>query len=111
LLLVESPLVLSVIRKLEGQAADYHYPHTNTEENIRFFSQYLNFGFDLQEDCRYREFSAYLVQEGYLSAKDRDLMTMDSLLSLLNTSLIPVIEQWIKKKSLHSKTKNDYHVL
>jgi hypothetical protein len=81
LLLIESPLVLSILSQLTGEGSDYHYHHTNTAENIQFFSQYENFGFDLQEDCRYKEFSKFLVKKAYVPAFDPDLVVMDSLLS------------------------------
>lgn len=82
MILVESPLVLSVVRCLQNQAPDYHYNHTNTIENIQFFNAYKNWGFDLQEDCRYTEFSRLLIAENYVEPNDEDLITMDSLLSL-----------------------------
>ena len=82
MILVESPLVLSIIRSLQNQVPDYHYNHTNTIENIQFFNAYKNWGFDLQEDCRYTEFSMFLTAQGYVKPMDEDLLTMDSLLSL-----------------------------
>jgi hypothetical protein len=82
LLLVESPLVLSVVKHLQGGTLDYHYPHTNTEANIEFFQEYDNFGFDLQEDCRYEAFSQFLISQELVSPLDKDLLMMDSLLSL-----------------------------
>jgi hypothetical protein len=82
LILTESPLVLSITRQFEGGAADYYYPHTNTQENLQFFKSYQTFGFDLQEDCRHKEFGNFLVTHGYVSGSDRDLRTMDSILSL-----------------------------
>jgi hypothetical protein len=82
LLLIESPFVLSVIRELQNKDSDYHYHHTNTEENIEFFSKYENFGIDLQEDCRYKEFSEFLIEREYCDQRDRDMFCMDSILSL-----------------------------
>lgn len=82
LLLVESPFVLSVIRELQNRGSDYHYHHTNTEENIEFFGKYENFGIDLQEDCRYKEFSEFLIESKYCDQRDRDILCMDSILSL-----------------------------
>jgi hypothetical protein len=82
LLLVESPFVLSVIRELQNRDSDYHYHHTNTEENIQFFSEYKNFGIDLQEDCRYTEFSDFLIKRKYCDPTDKDILRMDSILSL-----------------------------
>ncbi len=82
MILVESPLVLSIVRSLQNQVLDYHYNHTNTAENIQFFNAYKNWGFDLQEDCRYTEFSKFLIAQGYVKSGDEDLLIMDSLLSL-----------------------------
>ena len=82
LLLVESPFVLSVIRELQNRDSDYHYHHTNTKENIQFFDGYKNFGIDLQEDCRYTEFSDFLIKRKYCDPSDRDIRRMDSILSL-----------------------------
>ena len=83
LVLVESPLLLSVLDELRNEKADYHYHHTNTADNIQFLSKYENFGFDIQEDCRYKEFSAYLIEKEYIESQDPDLLKMDSLLSLV----------------------------
>lgn len=82
LLLIESPLVLSVVRELQNAKSNYHYHHTNTEENIEFFSNYENLGLDLQEDCRYKEFSEYLMENKYCDRLDKDMLMMDSILSL-----------------------------
>lgn len=82
LLLIESPLVLSVVRALQNAKSNYHYHHTNTEENIEFFSNYENLGMDLQEDCRYKEFSEYLKDKKYCDRLDKDMLMMDSILSL-----------------------------
>lgn len=82
LLLIESPLVSSVLSALQDEASNYHYHHTNTAENIQFFGRYANFGFDLQEDCRYTQFGEFLVSRGYISQSDSDLLEMDSLLAL-----------------------------
>ena len=82
LLLMESPLVLSIVNKLQNAESNYHYHHTNTEENIAFFNGYDNLGFDLQEDCRYQEFSQFLIAKGYCKPFDADVVRMDSILSL-----------------------------
>ena len=36
LVLMESPLLLSVLDELRNEKADYHYHHTNTADNIPF---------------------------------------------------------------------------
>jgi hypothetical protein len=79
-LFFESPLILSIISYLENGVSDYHYHLNNTEENIDFFSKYKNFGFDLQEDCRYTAFSEFLVKRAYCDPKDKDMLKMDSIL-------------------------------
>jgi hypothetical protein len=82
LLLIESPFVLSVVRELEKGQSDYHYHHTNTAQNIEFFNKYKNYGIDLQEDCRFTEFSDFLIRRKYCDQFDRDILVMDSILSL-----------------------------
>jgi hypothetical protein len=83
LLLIESPMLPSILKHLKGEPSDYHYHHTNTASNIEFLSQYENYGIDLQEDCRYKAFSDYLVSNAYLNPSDQDLILMDSILSLV----------------------------
>ncbi len=81
-ILIESPLIGSILSKLKYIPSNYHYPHTNTGENISFFANFKNLGFDIQEDCRYKEFSKYLVYKHYVKELDPNLHAMDSLLSL-----------------------------
>ena len=82
LLLIESPLVLSIVSVLKGDSSNYHYHHTNTKANIDFFSSYVNYGMDLQEDCRFGEFGSFLIQRGWCDQNDQELLRMDSLLGL-----------------------------
>lgn len=80
-LLIESPLVGSVLSKLKNILPNYHYQHTNTDENISFFSVFENLGFDIQEDCRFKEFSKYLISMHYVTETDHNINVMDSILS------------------------------